>query len=182
MYSNFLQMVDAGVVQTARIDDGMSHIYFRLQWPKQPAGEAAAAPAASEGVPLAARSVGRRQHAIATASTPPSLPPEWLMNALSAAGSKAQALQSEPQAAAAAAAAAADTAARQAPSTTFFTKRVADPNLVPLLLSKGVQFGAVRVRLGPVLPRRVGASVSAACGHLLQAIRQSGSACACRPR
>ena len=45
MYSNFLQMVDAGVVQTARIDDGMSHIYFRLQWPKQPA----ASLAASEG-------------------------------------------------------------------------------------------------------------------------------------
>ena len=34
MYSNFLQMVDAGAVQTARIDDGMSHIYFRLRWPK----------------------------------------------------------------------------------------------------------------------------------------------------
>ena len=30
-------------------------------------------------------------------------------------------------------------------TTTFYTKRVADPNLVPLLLAKGVQFGAVRV-------------------------------------
>ena len=56
MYSNFLQMVDAGVVQTARIDDGMSHIYFRLQWPKQPAGEAAAPPA--EGAPRRACAVG----------------------------------------------------------------------------------------------------------------------------
>ena len=49
MYSKFLQMVDAGAVQTARIDDGMSHIYFRLQWPKQAAGEAAAP--ATEGTP-----------------------------------------------------------------------------------------------------------------------------------
>ena len=32
-------------------------------------------------------------------------------------------------------------------TTTFYTKRVADPNLVPLLLAKGVQFGAVRVCL-----------------------------------
>ena len=66
---------------------------------------------------------------------------------VSAAGSKAkEAKEAEP--AAAAAAAASDAATRQAISTTFFTKRVADPNLVPLLLAKGVQFGAVRVRPG----------------------------------
>ena len=56
-------------------------------------------------------------------------------------GSKAQ--QSAAQGAPAEAAA--RSAQQAAPSTTFFTKRVADPNLVPLLLSKGVQFGAVRV-------------------------------------
>ena len=69
-----------------------------------------------------------------------------------AAGGKVS--QQEARAASSAASEAAAQAAQMVPpSTTFYTKRVADPNLVPLLLSKGVQFGAVRVRPLPLCAR-----------------------------
>lgn len=50
MYSDFLSMVNAGAVHSARIDDSVSHVYFRTRAPSaEAASTSAAAGAVSTG-------------------------------------------------------------------------------------------------------------------------------------
>ena len=48
MYSDFLAAVNTGKVQTARIDDATSHVYFRTQLPEQEAASTSTASDSSE--------------------------------------------------------------------------------------------------------------------------------------
>jgi hypothetical protein len=68
---------------------------------------------------------------------------------------------------------AAASAPNQAPAPQFFTKRVADPGMIPMLVAAGVEFGAVKVR------RLFSGTLSGcvawprACAHLLQPVAQA---------
>ena len=74
-----------------------------------------------------------------------------IKNLCSQIGSAAAALAEQHQQAAADAAAAQRQALLQqraaAPSPQFYTKRVADPGMIPTLVAAGVEFGAVKVLL-----------------------------------
>ncbi|KAK9795934.1 hypothetical protein WJX73_007369 [Symbiochloris irregularis] len=100
MYSDFLAAVNTGKVQTARIDDSTSHVYFRTQAAGQEAASTSSASDSNEKV--------------------------------------------------------SPTSQRASAQQVYFTKRVNDPNLVPMLLAHGVRFGAVKATITGALGRMLG--------------------------
>lgn len=103
MYSDFLSMVNAGAVHSARIDDSVSHVYFRT---RAPSAEAASTSAAAGAVSTGVEAAPAQTSAVA--------------------------------------------------QQVFFTKRVNDPNLVPVLLAHGVRFGAVKATITGAIGRMLG--------------------------
>lgn len=136
-YSDFLTLVHSGNVKTAGIDDSSDKIYFSLNGhSSQQAAEAATAEAAAP-VEAAAAEAAPTQTAAATAS------------------SQAQAVASTIDSSSEVAEVILRGAAASKPRKAFYTRSIADPGLIPLLIASGVTFGAIQASLSESLGRMV---------------------------
>ena len=133
VYSDFLTLVRGGAVRSARIDEDNSRVYFEL---RRTAPDAAAGAHSHTRHPVLLLWLpawtGVQARAAAQAEQARALAPCAGAVAAEAGTSGAVAAEAETGCAAAA--------------PLFYAKRIADPGLIPALVTGGVEFGAIQAR------------------------------------
>lgn len=129
VYSDFLTLVRGGAVRSARIDEDNSRVYFEL---RRSSPDAAAGAHSHTRHPLLLFWLPAWPGMHARAAAQAELAPCTGAVAAEAGTSGAVAAEAETS--------------RAAAAPLFYAKRIADPGLIPALVTGGVEFGAIQAR------------------------------------